>query len=71
MADCIFMGKLADRHELEIASLVSRLMELHFCSGRKLWNNDMIELHRKLAQRLDIQLKKFRDYKCAQYQCII
>ena len=25
MADCIFMANLADRHELEIASLVSRL----------------------------------------------
>lgn len=60
MADCIFMGKLADRHELEIASLVSRLTELHFCSGRKSWNDDMIELHRKLAWRLNIQIEEIQ-----------
>lgn len=36
MANCIFMGKLDDRHELEIQSLVSRLTELHFYSGRRL-----------------------------------
>ena len=60
MADCIFMGKLADRHELEIASLVSRLTELHFCSGRKSWNNDMIGLHRKLAWRLNILIEEIQ-----------
>lgn len=45
---------------LEIASLVSWLTELHFCSGRKLWNDDIIELHRKLAWRLNIQIEEIQ-----------
>ena len=56
MADCIFMGKLAGRRESEIQSLVSRLTELHFYSKGKSWDNDMIELHRKLAWQLNIQI---------------
>lgn len=60
MADCIFMGKLDDRHELEIQSLVSRLTELHFYSGRRLWNADMIEMHRQLAWRLNIQIEEIQ-----------
>ena len=60
MADCIYMGKLADRHKLEIASLVSRLTELLLCSGRKSLNNDMIELNRKLAWRLNILIEEIQ-----------
>lgn len=60
MADCIFMGKLDDRHELAIQSLVSRLTELHFYSGRRLWNADMIEMHRQLAWRLNIQIEEIQ-----------
>lgn len=60
MADCIFMGKLDDRHELEIQSLVSRLTELHFYSDRRLWNADMIEMHRQLAWRLNIQIEEIQ-----------
>ena len=68
MADCIFGNCLDDPKEMEIQSLVSRLTELHFYSGRNGWTNEIIEFHRKLAWRLNIyKLKKSKVYKCVPY----
>jgi len=46
MADCLFMDKITSEKELEIQSLISRLTEMHFVSGRRSWNDSMIAVHR-------------------------
>ena len=51
-------GKLADVNELEIQSSISRFTELHFYSGRDEWNDDMIDIQRKLAQRINIKVEE-------------
>jgi len=58
MLECILEGKLENLNELEILSSVSRFVELHFHSGRDGWNNDMIEMHKKLAQRINLKIEE-------------
>ena len=57
MAECILEFHLTNPNEYEIMSLVSRLTELHFQSGRNGWTSDMIDLYKRLAWRLN--LKKY------------
>lgn len=63
MADCVFMDIITNKKELEIQSLISRLTEMHFVSGRRGWNESMIELHRKLAWRLNILIEECQGLK--------
>ena len=56
--ECVMEGKLADVNELEIQSSISRFTELHFYSGRDGWNDDMIDIQRKLAQRINIKVEE-------------
>ena len=58
MLECILGGKLENLNELEILSSVSRFVELHFHSDRDGWNNDMIEMHKKLAQRINVKIEE-------------
>ena len=39
-------------------SLVSRFTELHFYSGRDGWTDSMLEMHQKLAQRLNVLIEE-------------
>ena len=63
MVDCILVDKLASPKEFEIQSLVSRLTEMHFYTGRGGWTNDLIELHRKLSWRLNILVEEVQGLK--------
>lgn len=56
MLGCIVEGKILDPKE--VISLVSYLTELHFYSGRNGWNDDMIQLHKNLAQTLIIGIEE-------------
>ena len=58
MADCILPGQLTNPKELEIQSLVSRLTEIHFYTGRSGWTDDLIDQHRKLSWRLNILVEE-------------
>ena len=58
MSDCIFVGQLTDPKELEIQSLVSRLTEIHFHTGRSGWTNNLIDQHRMLSWRLNILVEE-------------
>jgi hypothetical protein len=60
MADCILKAHFDNlsSKELEIQSMISRLTELHFYGGRNGWTGDMIEYHRKLAWRLNIEVEE-------------
>lgn len=58
VANCIMESHLSDYKELEIMSLVSRLTELHFHMGRNGWTNAMIEMHKRLAWRLNILVEE-------------
>lgn len=58
MANSIFEGKLQDYQEFQIQTLVSRLTELHFYSGRLGWTYEMINAHFKIAQRLNILVQE-------------
>lgn len=44
--------------ELEIVCSASRFVELHFASGRDGWTDEMIEMHRKLAQRIHVKIEE-------------
>lgn len=44
--------------ELEIVCSASRFVELHFTSGRDGWTDEMIEMHRKLAQRIHVKIEE-------------
>ena len=58
MAECILESQISSPKEFEIVSLVARLTELHFHDGRNGWTPSMIELHHKLAWRLNIQVEE-------------
>ena len=53
MTTCIFEDKFQDDEEFQIQTLVSRLAKLHFYSGRQGWTDEMINVHFKLAWRLN------------------
>lgn len=54
LTNSIFEDKFQDDEEFQIQTLVSRLTELHFYSGRLGWTDEMISVHFKIAQRLNI-----------------
>ena len=58
MLECIVEGKMENLTELEIVCSVSRFVELHFTSGRDGWSDEMIEMHRKLAQRINVKIEE-------------
>ena len=60
MADCILKDHFANlaSKELEIQCMISRLTELHFYGSRNGWTGDMIDYHRQLAWRLNIQVEE-------------
>ena len=58
MLECIIEGKLENLNEIEILSSISRFTELHFHSGRDGWNDDMIEMHKKLAQGINVKIEE-------------
>lgn len=58
MAECIMESQYTNPKEYEIMSLVARLTELHFHDGRNGWTPSMIELHQKIAWRLNIQVEE-------------
>ena len=51
-------GKPQNLNEVDILSSVTRFTELHFNSGRDGWNYDMIELHEKLAKRINLKIEE-------------
>ena len=71
LLECILEGKMESLTELEIVCSVSWFVELHFTSGRDGWSDKMIEMHRKLAQRINVKLKKLKALTCVQYQCTV
>ena len=60
MADCILKERFDNltSKQLAIQSMISRLTELHFYGGRNDWTADIIEYHRQLAWRLNIQVEE-------------
>ena len=58
MLDCILVGQLTNPKELEIQSLVSRLTEIHFHTGRNGWTDNLIDQHCKLSWRLNILVEE-------------
>ena len=58
MLEYIVEGKMENLTELEIVCSVSRFVELHFTSGRHGWSDEMIEMHRKLAQRINVKIEE-------------
>ena len=58
MTNSIFEDKFQDDEEFQIQTLVSRLTELHFYSGRLGWTDEMISVHFKIAQRLNILVEE-------------
>ena len=57
-SECAFEDKIEDDEEFEILSLVARLTEMHFYTGRDGWTKEMIENHRKLLIRLSIKVEE-------------
>lgn len=60
MTTCIFEDKFQDDEEFQIQTLVSRLTELHFYSGRQGWTDEMINVHFKLAWRLNVLVEELQ-----------
>ena len=58
MLECILEGKLQNLNELEILSSVARFTELHFNSGRDGWSDQMIEMHKVLAKRINVKIEE-------------
>ena len=71
MLDCILGGQLTNPKELEIQSLVSRLTEIHFHTGRSGWTDNLINQHRKLSWRLNILVEGVQGLECVQFHNII
>ena len=60
MTTCIFEDKFQDDEEFQIQTLVSRLTKLHFFSGRQDWTDEMINVHFKLAWRLNVLVEELQ-----------
>jgi len=56
--ECISDKMLKNPGDIEIMSLVSRFTELHFYSGRDGWTDNMVDMHQKLAQRLNVKIEE-------------
>lgn len=69
--DCILVNHLTNPKELEIQSLVLRLTEMHFYTGRSGWTDSLIEQHRKLSWRLNILVEEVQGLECVQFHYII
>ena len=59
MTTSICENKFED-DESQIQAIISRLTELHFYSGRLGWTNEMIDIHFKLAWRLNIHVEELQ-----------
>jgi hypothetical protein len=57
MLECVMESQIQNQ-DLEILCLVSRFTELHFHSGRDGWTDNMIEMHRKMAHRLNVKIEE-------------
>ena len=51
LLECILQGRMENL-------TVSRFVELHFTSGRDGWTDEMIEMHRKLTQRINVKIEE-------------
>ena len=60
MTACIFEDKFQNDEEFQIQTLVSQLTELHFYSGRQGWTDEMINIHFKLAWRLNVLVEELQ-----------
>lgn len=58
MLECILEGKLQNLNELEILCSVARFTELHFNGGRDGWDDQMIEMHKVLAKRINVKIEE-------------
>lgn len=58
MLECILEGKLDSVTDLEILSAVSRFKELHFYTGRDGWSSEMIQMHKRLAERINVKIEE-------------
>ena len=58
MLECILEGKLDSVTDLEILSAVSRFTELHFYTGRDGWSSEMIQIHKRLAERINVKIEE-------------
>ena len=58
MLECILEEKLHNVNELEILCSVTRSTELHFNSGRDGWDDQMIEMHKVLAKRINVKIEE-------------
>ena len=56
--ECILEDIADDQAIFEIISLISRIVELHFYSGRNGWTEEMINDHLKLSKRLNIKVEE-------------
>ena len=56
--ECILEDIVDDQAIFEIISLISRIVELHFYSGRNGWTEKMINDHLKLSKRLNIKVEE-------------
>ena len=58
MLECILEGKLQNLNELEILCSVARFTELHFNSDRDGWDDQMIEMQKVLAKRINVEIEE-------------
>lgn len=58
MLECILEGKPQNLNELEILCSVARFTELHFNSGRDGWDDQMIEMHKVQAKRINVKFEE-------------
>ena len=58
MMECILEGKLESVTDLEILRAVSRFTELHFYIGRDGWNSEMIQMHKRLPERINVTIEE-------------
>ena len=58
MLECILEEKLHNVNEREILCSVARFTELHFNSGRDGWDDQMIEMHKVLAKRINVKIEE-------------
>ena len=58
MLECILEENLHNVNELEILCSVARFTELHFNSGRDGWDDQMIEMHKVLAKRINVKIEE-------------
>ena len=63
LSECCLEDVIKENDVFELVSMIARLTELHFHTGREGWTEEMIQDHMKLSVRLNVMMEEVHGLK--------